>query len=249
MVPDKRTIICGDILETLRQFDDNIFDLVITSPPYNLGGDFHTGWRTKDGGYKSVRYGAYDTHGDNMPEEEYQDWQVKCMDELYRVTKEDGNFFYNHKNRIKNFRIISPYEWILKSKWILRQEIIWDTTNQVNQDARRFIPCHEQIYWFSKTITHIDNTAERLNDCWVFRNKLKRKDTGHPATFPIEVITRILSVVPNARFVLDPFMGSGTTALACIELDRDYIGIELSPSYVDIINRRIEERCMQGRLL
>jgi site-specific DNA-methyltransferase (adenine-specific) len=248
MIPSNNKIICGDVLDVLRTFDDCIFDLIITSPPYNLGGDFHTGWRTKDG-YKSIRYGAYDTHGDNMPEDEYQNWQIEVMNELYRVVKDDGNFFYNHKNRIKDFKIISPYEWILKTKWTLRQEIIWDTTNEVNQDARRFIPCHEQIYWFSKNKTHIDNTGERLNDCWIFRNKLKRKDTGHPATFPIELIIRLLSVLPSAKLVLDPFMGSGTTALACIDLNRDYVGIEVSPAYVDITNRRIEEKCAQEVLL
>jgi modification methylase len=170
------------------------------------------------------------------------------MAELYRVTKDDGHLFYNHKNKIKNFRIISPYEWILKTNWILRQEVIWDTTNQINQDARRFIPCHEQIYWFSKSIVHIDNTKERFNDCWVFRNKLKRKDTGHPATFPIEVIIRLLSVIPNAQLVLDPFMGSGTTALACIELNKNYVGIEISQTYTDISNERIKNKCAQGIL-
>lgn len=241
MIPERNKIICGDVLDVLKTFDDCIFDLVITSPPYNLGGDFHTGWRTIDG-YKNVRYGGYATHNDNMNEADYQLWQIKIMNELYRVTKEDGNFFYNHKNRIKDFRIISPYEWILSTYWTLRQEVIWDTTNQINQDARRFIPCHEQIYWFSKLRTHIDNTKERLNDCWVFRNKLKRKDTMHPATFPIEVIDRLLSVLPDAKLVLDPFMGSGTTALACIDNKRDYVGIEVSETYVANANSRILDR-------
>jgi modification methylase len=183
-----------------------------------------------------------------MDEEEYQLWQIDVMNELYRVTKDDGNFFYNHKNRISEGVLITPYSWILKTNWIVRQEIVWDTTNIVNPDDRRFLPIHEQIYWLSKTITRVYNNTQRFSDCWVFRNNLTRRETGHPATFPIEIVIRILSVLPDAKLVLDPFMGSGTTAVACVENNRDFVGIEISERYVDTASERIKLSAAQGML-
>ena len=82
------------------------------------------------------------------------------------------------------------------------------------------------------------NNKEAYSDCWVFRDKLKRKETGHPATFPIEIVKRILEIC-NGKLVLDPFMGSGTTGIACKELGRNFIGMEIEPKYFEIAKRRI----------
>ena len=143
-------IIQGDSLDVMRGMGDNSVDLIITSPPYNLGGDFHTMVNSS-----RVSYGGYLSFGDNMPELDYQDWQIKVINECHRIIKPNGNMFYIHKNRLKDFRIISPFEWLLKTKMIIRQEVIWDTTNEINQDNRRFIPCHEKIFWLSKNTTYL----------------------------------------------------------------------------------------------
>jgi modification methylase len=185
-------------------------------------------------------YKAYKEFKDNLPEQEYQELQIKVINECMRVLKQDGSLFYVHKNRLKKFRLHTPYEWLLKVNAIIRQEIIVDNTNEINQDARRFIPCHDKIFWLSKEITHINN-FRRLQDCWVFRNKIKRKNSGHPATYPIDIVIAILEVLPNARLVYDPYMGSGTTALACIDMNRNYIGSEIIPYYWKRSIERIEE--------
>ena len=222
----------GDCLEVMKSIPDKSIDLVLTSPPYNLGGDFHT----MSGG-KRVSYGDYGTCKDKMGQTEYEDWQTEFLDLCYHKLKDDGNMFYNHKNRIANFECLSPLKWIFRSCFTLRQEIIWDTTNEICFDKRRFTPCHEKIFWLSKDKTFIDNAAA-YSDCWVFRNKLKRKDTGHPATFPIEIVKRIFEVCAG-QTVLDPFMGSGTTGMACAELGRSFIGIEISREYFHIAQKRI----------
>ena len=227
-------LINGDCLEEMKKIPDGTIDIIITSPPYNLGGDFHT----MSGGRRKS-YGDYGICKDNMSQSDYEEWQTEFLDLCYHKLKETGNMFYNHKNRIANFECISPLKWIFRCCFTLRQEIIWDTTNEICFDKRRFTPCHEKIFWLSKSKTFIDN-PNAYSDCWVFRNKLKRKDTGHPATFPIEIVNRICEVC-KGETILDPFMGSGTTGIACVSLKKNFIGIEISPRYYEIAKQRIAQ--------
>lgn len=71
---------------------------------------------------------------------------------------------------------------------------------------------------------------------------------GHPAPFPVKLIDRIVSST-NAKVVLDPFMGSGTTAISAINYGRDYIGIDVSPEYCEMAEKRIERETAQARLI
>jgi len=100
----------GDCLSILKDFPSSSVDLIITSPPYNLGKRHHTG-----GKYHIPYF-------DNMPEAEYQKWQIEVLNECYRILKPTGSMMYNHKNRIKNGVQITPYEWLLKTKFIIKQE-------------------------------------------------------------------------------------------------------------------------------
>ena len=97
-----------DVLEGLRQLDDESIDLIITSPPYNKAG--------LNGIQKGVKWTATIDYGgdvnvDMLNEAEYQKWQIEVLQECYRVLKKDGSMFYNHKNRIHtgHGEIISPY--------------------------------------------------------------------------------------------------------------------------------------------
>ena len=100
------TILCADCIETTSQLPDGCVDLIVTSPPYNNYENKRHGfgprpaWRGRD-----IDYGAYD---DEMPEDEYQKWQQDVIVELLRLTKTTGTVAYNHKNRIRNWGIISP---------------------------------------------------------------------------------------------------------------------------------------------
>ena len=99
-----------DCLEGLKQIDDESIDLIITSPPYNLGKSHHTG---------NNHFKAYTEYDDNMPEDLYQKWQVEILNECYRVLKKDGSLWYNHKNRIRNGEQIEPYRWLYKTPFII----------------------------------------------------------------------------------------------------------------------------------
>ena len=225
-----------DVLEGLKQIDDENIDIIITSPPYNKAG---LNGKCKGVKWnKTIDYGG-DFNIDNKPEDVYQEWQLEILKECYRVLKKDGLMFYNHKNRIVKGKgyIISPYEWLLKSEFKIRQEIIWNRKSGPNQESSRYIPSYENIYVLTKdknTIFKRKKDAEYKTDVWTI-NPDRHND--HPAPFPIDIPRNILHniEVEEGRniIVLDPFMGSGTTAKAAIEKGYDFIGFEIVPEYIE----------------
>lgn len=130
-----------DCLTTMKRMPDNFVDLIITSPPYNLGKKHHTG---------NNHFDSYDNYNDNLSESEYQNWQIKILIECFRVLKEEGSLIYNHKNRIKDGKQITPYEWLLRTPFIIKQELVWFNGSQ-NFDKIRFYPMTERIYWLAKS--------------------------------------------------------------------------------------------------
>jgi modification methylase len=239
-------IYCIDVLEGLRKLEDDSIDLIITSPPYNLSG--FRGYKpvTERGArwHRKIVYGENENI-DFMPEDEYREWQIEILNECWRVLKPTGSMFYNHKHRIKNFEISSPLEWIYKSKFYVRQEIIWDRGSTVNLAPVRFLPTTERIYWLTKGKSEVrfsrKYAVESFNkEVWRFDFN---KNTKHPAPYPIELPNIIIPTIAQGEriVVLDPFMGSGTTALSAKLNGCDYIGFELFQEYVDMANERLKE--------
>lgn len=215
-----------------KEIDNNLIDLFITSPPYNLGGKFHTG---------SKRYNkAYNEYDDNLPEEIYQEQQIEFLNSCYNKLKDNGSMFYNHKPRIKNGVCIHPLEWILKSKFILKQEIIWKNRSQ-NFDKIRFYPFTERIYWLVKNPKTKLYNKVNLPDIWEFKNQ--KRNSIHNATFPIDLPLIIVQCFDNAEIICDPYMGIGTTGKAVLQLnnedgkDRKYIGFEIDNTYCNEANK------------
>ena len=218
----------GDCLEVMKDIPDNSVDLIITSPPYNIG-KMHS---------NHLQFGTY--QGNDMQESDYQTWQIRVLNECFRVLKEDGSMFYNHKVRIKKGLAIHPIEWIFKSEFILKQEITWDMGKSANCDKIRFFPFSERIYWLVKNKKTKLNNTNNLSDVWRCVPTHKRKETGHIAVMPIEIVNNILKSFENKTKVLDCFMGSGTTGVACKNLNRNFIGIEIDETYFNIAKERIE---------
>jgi site-specific DNA-methyltransferase (adenine-specific) len=215
---------------------------VVTSPPYNLGGDFHTFVNGK-----RVTYGDYSTYKDKQTEEDYQKWQIDILKKCYDILKDDGVMFYNHKNRIVGGSVISPFEWLNKTDFNIYQVIVLNLKSTANVDKRRFFPVHELLFVLTKSNKTKLNNIECLTDVWEMK-KVSRKESGHPATFHIDLPNRcILSATNENETVLDPFMGSGTTAMACINANRQYIGFELDAGYFNLANERIENRKKVGK--
>ena len=226
----------GDALNCLKALPNNSVDLIITSPPYNK--------RNKTNGWlvTNEKYSHFD---DYMPEEEYQAWQLDIICELFRVTKPGGSLFYNHKLRWDDGIMLHPVSWITRSKWGIRQEIVWDRGLAANMRGWRFWQVDERIYWLYKPIgTHrvgqeIESKHAKLSSIW--RMKPAPRTENHPAPFPIDLPTRIIHSMPGVgkMVVLDPFCGTGTTLVAAKLLGHDYIGIDLSPEYVELSETRL----------
>lgn len=235
---------CIDVLEGLKQLEDESIDLIITSPPYNKAGFNGKHKRTKHCIWnKTIDY-SNNIDVDCMPEEEYEKWQISILNECFRVLKKDGSMFYNHKVRTKNNKISHPLEWINLSSFYCRQIITWDRTNSPNQDTCRYVPTTELIFWLCKT--NKNPRFKRDSDC-LFKTEVWRlppnKQNGHPAPFPIEIPDNIIPSIAQGEkiTVLDPFMGSGTVALSSIKHNCDYIGFDISQEYIDLTNKRINE--------
>jgi len=226
-----------DCLQLLKQVEDESIDLTITSPPYNLGAKHHTGNKV---------FEAYDEYIDDMPEQEYQAQQIKVLNEIYRATVKGGSIMYNHKNRIKNGIQITPYEWLLKTEWTLKQEIVWFNGSQ-NFDKCRFYPMTERIYWLSKGIN--TNFTNVINQHDLIKDTAEGTDKEHKRAFPVTLAQRFIICFPDAKLIFDPYMGSGTTAIAAIRENRNFIGAELSKKYYEIANKRIENEKLQIKLL
>ena len=221
-----------DCMEGMKRIPDGSVDLIITSPPYNLGKTHHTG---------NNRFGSYSEYCDDMPEELYQQWQVEILNECYRILGDKGSMFYNHKNRIKNGEQITPYKWILKSNFIVKQEIVWQNGSQ-NFDKIRFYPMTERVYWLAKSPKTKMFNAINHHDFFTRAEWQPVKTKGaHKRAYPTKMCEDIIACFPNSKTILDPFMGSGTTAIACINTNRNYIGFELDAHYCDIANERIQK--------
>ncbi len=229
-------IICGDSLEVMRKIPDQSVNLVITSPPYNLKNSSGNGMKDGRGGKWSsaALLNGYEDHHDCMPHEEYVIWQRDCLKEMLRVTKDSGAIFYNHKWRVQN-RLLQDRQDIV-SGFPVRQIIIWKRKGGINFNAGYFLPTYEVIYIIAKKNFKLAPKANALGDVWEISQEFKNE---HPAPFPVELTNRIISSCLG-DIVLDPFMGSGTTAISAINHDWNYIGIELSDNYCRMAKQRIK---------
>lgn len=230
-------IIGGDCLEGMRRLPDACVDLVVTSPPYNLKNSTGNGMKDGRGGKwaNAALVNGYATHHDCMPYEEYVEWQRECLTEMMRLIKPTGAVFYNHKWRVQAGLLQDRREII--EGFPLRQIIIWKRAGGFNFNPGYFLPTFEVIYLFAKPEFKLVPKANAHTDIWEFPQEMKNP---HPAPFPVPLINRIISST-DAQLVLDPFMGSGTTAIAALMNGRKYIGFEISEEYVQMALARIEE--------
>jgi modification methylase len=229
-------VLVGDVLDVLSTFPDGIVDITVTSPPYNKRNSSQ-GWL--------VNHEKYTHSDDQMPEKEYRDWQVIVLNELYRVTKPGGSLFYNHKIRWEGGHLLHPFAWVARSRWHLRQEIIWDRTLAANVRGWRFWQVDERVYWLYKPVDQrfvgpeLQAKHAKMGSIW--RLKPVPRTDSHPAPFPIELPLRAIYSMPGTgeRIVMDPFCGTGTTLVAAKILGHHYIGIDVSPVYA---------KCSEDRL-
>ncbi len=231
-------IICGNSLEIMKQMPDECLDLVVTSPPYNLHirKTFKNteNWKGKWNKSKLQSEG-YDSHSDYMPEDKYTKWQQDTLKEAFRLIKEDGAIFYNHKWRVQNGLYQQRLELI--EGLPLRQIIIWKKSGGINFNEGYFLPTYEVIYLIAKPKFKLAPKVNRYGDVWSIHQE---SGSWHPAAFPVELASRCVEAT-KGNLILDPFVGSGTVPVACKKHNKNYIGIDISENYCKKAEERISE--------
>ena len=233
-------LIQKDCIEGLKELEDNSVNCIVTSPPYNKKGLLG---KTKLGNQIWGKFNIdYNTYGDDMPEEEYQSWMVALLNECHRVIKPDGSIFFNHKPRRYKNRSYLPTDFIQHSNAELYQLIIWDRRNSPNIRNDVLVPCTEHVYWLCKDKPKVFRDSiqpEYKSEVWVITPERQKK---HPAPFPEQLVRNCIQLTTeDGDLVVDPFMGSGTTAVVSQNLNRKWIGFDIDEKYVKITNDRLNE--------
>lgn len=239
---EKNKIYNEDCLVTMRRMEDNSVDLIVTSPPYNKS--FYNSNKDNEIWHNAI---DYDCYSDNMNPQEYEDWQKTIIRECMRVLKPTGSLFYNHKDLLVGGGIVAP-KWVYEFN--VHQHIIWDRSASPNQNNMYFTPITEYIYWIvnDKKEFYFDKKKS------VFKHTIWRMNPDknpHPAPFPLVMARNIVACAcPMGGVVYDPFMGSGTTALAVLmeRGERSYIGSEISERYVAMAEKKLKDYRQQLKL-
>lgn len=237
-------LICGDAASIMQQMPDKCIDLVITSPPYNLKNSTGNGMKDGRGGKwkNAALVNGYSHHNDNMPHNEYVAWQRTCLTEMMRILKDTGAIFYNHKWRVQD-GLLQDRQDIVKD-FPVRQIIIWRRKGGINFNPGYFLPTYEVIYLIAKPNFKLAPKANAFGDVWEFTQEM---NNSHPAPFPLDFAERCVEST-NAQIILDPFMGSGTVAMAAQHHNRSFIGIEISPEYCNLAKERLTNDPYQNQL-
>ena len=227
--------------EDMNELVDNCVSLTVTSPPYNIGKDSDL----------------------ELNDEEYWKMINKVFSETYRVTKSGGRLVVNVANLgRKPYIPFSKYftEALNEIGFIMRGEIIWQKSKGANANfawgswlsaSNPVIrDIHEYCLVFSKdsmknssggkSTIEKDEFMESTLSIWNITPE-KAKKIGHPAPFPVELPKKFINLYSfKDDLILDPFIGSGTTAVASKLLKRKYVGYEINKNYIKIANNRLK---------
>lgn len=229
-----------DCLEWMTTQPNDSIDAIIFSPPYNKKG-FRNGVRTSTSLWRNsqIDYSLYD---DNMPEQEYQQWQIDIVNECHRLIKPTGSIFYQHKIRNWARKGSHPMSWLSKTSAQFYQEIVWNRKNTPSLDARYLYTKTERIYWFCKEKPKVLKSQlleQYRGDIWTIT---PATNNAHPAPFPEQLVENCLRLTTEpGDLVYDPFAGSGTTLLVSERLGRISYGTEIDPKYITLIDQRLRQ--------
>jgi modification methylase len=232
------TILNGDCLDELKKIESDSISCIVTSPPYNKKGLIG---KVTPGNQVWKKFNIdYNSYGDDLPETQYKEWMVEVLDEMMRVIKVDGSIFFNHKPRRHQNKIHLPTDFILQSKLDIYQLIVWNRLSSPNIRKDVLLPCTEHIYWLTKGKPKVfKNQIESQfhSEVW---NLNPERNNSHPAPFPEKLVENcILLTTEENDLCLDPFLGSGTSAVVSIKNKRNFIGIEIDEKYYNIVTEKM----------
>lgn len=239
---DKIYIYNEDILK-IKTIKESSIDLIVTSPPYNV----------------DIKYGV---HNDRMTYDDYLKFTKEYLVVCYNLTKDDGRFCLNvplDKNKGGQQSVCADITTIAKKiGWKYHSTIIWNEQNISRRTAWGswlsarapyvIAPVEVIIVLYKKQWRKINNGVsditrkeflEWTNGVWTFIGESKKR-VGHPAPFPVELPKRCIKLFSYVGdTILDPFLGSGTTLIGCLQTNRCGIGVEIDTAYCELAKNRI----------
>ena len=239
---NKKDLIFNKSAEKMDDLVDNCVSLTVTSPPYNVG-------KLSDS---------------DLSDDDYWKLIEQCFKEVYRVTESGGRLVINVANLGRKPYI--PFsnmftQIMLDLGFLMRGEIIWQKSKGANANfawgswlsaSNPVIrDIHEYCLVFSKdgmskgvkgvSTLEKEEFMDSTLSIWNV-NPARAKKIGHPAPFPVELAERFINLYSYEKdLILDPFIGSGTTAIAAQKLNRHYVGYEINDKYCELAETRIKE--------
>lgn len=216
----------GDCLELMKEIPDGSVDMVLTDPPYNIARENNF----KTMGRAGIDFGDWDKGFDLF----------SYIDEIPRIIKKGGNLVIF--NDWKNLGDISRYA---EDKGFVIKDIMrWEKINPMprNRDRRFITDCEFAVWLVYGKGKWVFNRQSESYDRPLFKHGVVsgKEKTSHTTQKPVELMEDILLTLSEVgSVVLDPFMGSGSTGVACVNTNRNFIGIELDDEYFEIAEKRI----------
>lgn len=238
MLSTENTIYNMDCMEGMKLLPDNSIDLVLTDPPYSSGGLFAgdrkapTRFKYTDDDFNGASR-FQDFSGDNMDQRSFTEF-MRMVFSVARTKAAPGAIvatFIDWRN------LPAITDALQAGGWVWRGVVIWDKKSSRPQKGRFRNQC-EFVVWGSNGPLPVDRAVGCLPGLFSFANVPSQK-RHHQTEKPIELLENLLKIVPAGSTVLDPFMGSGSTAVACIKTGRKFVGFELDKDYFQTAQRRI----------
>lgn len=235
------TLLQGDCLELLKDIPDGSVDMVLCDPPYSSGGlfagDRKASTRTKycDGDYNgAARFQNFS--GDNMDQRSFTEFMRMVLNKCRQKAKQESiaAVFVDWRN------LPAMVDALQAAGWVYRGIVVWDKGNS-RPIPNRFRNDCEYVVWGTNGARTTEYRPGVFIGAGCYRVKsVNTKNKHHQTEKPVELLENLLAICPAGGIALDPFMGSGSTGVACVKTGRKFIGMELDPGYFETAKQRIE---------
>ena len=226
MKPNNLDLRLGDCLEFMKDIPDQSIDLVVTDPPYDIETNGAGIYKQEDKQYVKELVGMNDGFSEEI------------LDELCRVMKKINIYLFCSQKQI-----IPLLDYFVKQKKCNWNLLSWHKSNPIPACGNKYLTDTEFVLFFREKGVRVHGSFETKRTYWMTPlNQTDKRKYGHPTVKPEHIVTNL--IVNGSRegdTVLDCFMGSGTTGVACVNTGRNFIGIELDENYFNIARQRIEK--------